>query len=63
MIRMISGSTRISEGYSHEIKTPKSGPFCATEEQEARLVRLGVAEYVNSSSECLRDSKLKKEVK
>lgn len=31
-------------------KTEKDGPFELTKEQEARLVRLGVAEYVNGST-------------
>lgn len=44
MIRMISGTTRTEWG----TKSPASGPFSASAAIEERLVRLGVAVYVDT---------------
>lgn len=44
MIKMVNGSTRVKG----EIKNAKSGPFSAGAEIEARLVKMGVAEYIRS---------------
>lgn len=55
MIRMIAGVYGLSEkradGSTHiKAMGPNSGPFTVTPEKEARLVRLGVAEYVTATA-------------
>ena len=42
MIRLISGVYGAEDG----MKRPKDGPFSLTDNEEARLVSRGVAEYV-----------------
>ena len=48
MIRMISGTFGLLVDGIVVAKTKASEPFEASEEQEARLVKLGMAEYVNA---------------
>jgi hypothetical protein len=48
MIKIIKGTYWYREGNRIIPKTPADDPFTATLEQEARLVRLGVAVYVDA---------------
>lgn len=52
MIKIIQGTYGyLDENGVVKPKTEKDRPFSLTKEQEARLVRLGVAEYVNGSTD------------
>lgn len=46
MIRLISGVYGAEDG----MKRPKDGPFSLTDNEEARLVKRGVAEYIYSQT-------------
>lgn len=46
MIRLISGVYGAEDG----LKRPKDGPFSLTDNEEARLVKRGVAEYIYSQT-------------
>jgi len=48
MIKIIKGTYGYRKGNRIIPKTPADDPFTATPEQEARLVRLGVAVYVDA---------------
>jgi len=48
MIKIIKGTYGYRKGNRIIPKTPADDPFTATPEQEARLVRLGVAVYVDT---------------
>lgn len=50
MIKMISGTFGYWDGVKVVPKTNKDAPFSAGAECEARLVRLGIAEYVGGAS-------------
>lgn len=51
MIKIIKGTYGYRKGNRIIPKTPADDPFTATPEQEARLVRLGVAVYVDAPVE------------
>ena len=51
MIKIIKGTYGYRKGNRITPKTPADDPFTATPEQEARLVRLGVAVYVDAPVE------------
>lgn len=51
MIKIIKGTYGYRKGNRIIPKTPADDPFTATPEQEARLVRLGVAVYVDAPAE------------
>lgn len=57
MIRIISGTYGHRENGRIEVKTPKSDPFCCDKKEEARLVNLKVAEYVDTAEKKQVDEK------